>query len=151
MPAINLLHTNSSHSEFHRLSSELEKELILRDGDFADENYELNKIDFLPDVVLLFIDGIAIACGAFREYDPGSAEIKRMYVSPLHRRMNLGSVVLAEIEQLAKSEKYACCVLETGKNQPEAIAFYLKHGYAQIPCFGRYMDNKNSVCFKKHL
>lgn len=146
-----LILTDSTHEEFQLLSSELEKELYLRDGDLADINFELNKIDLLPNVVLLFIEDIAVACGAFKEYDPKTAEIKRMYVVPSHRRNNLASKILIELESLAKSQLYKYVLLETGKNQPEAIAFYLKHGYSQIENFGKYKDSVNSICFKKWL
>ncbi len=151
MPDTELILTDSDHEEFQKLSSELEKELYLRDGDLADINLELNKIDDLQNVILLFINDEAVACGAFREYDSKTAEIKRMYVMPLHRRNNLASKILGELELLAKSQLFKSILLETGKNQPEAIAFYLKHGYTQVENFGKYKESVNSVCFKKYL
>ncbi len=148
---VELILTDSDHEDFQRLSSELERELFIGDGDKADQNYELNKVDFLQNVILLFIDNKAVACGAFREYDSKTAEIKRMYVTPTHRRNNLASTILTELELLAKSQLFKSTVLETGKNQPEAISFYSKHGYLQIEKFGKYKDSVNSICFKKWL
>ena len=51
MSNIELILTDSSNEEFQKLSSELERELYLRDGDVADINSELNKIDFLQNVI----------------------------------------------------------------------------------------------------
>ena len=151
MSNIDLILTDSIHEDFQRLSSELEKELYLRDGDQADINFDLNKIDYLQNVILLFKDDEAVACGGFREYDPKTAEIKRMYVMFSHRRNNLASTILTELESLAKSQLYKYAVLETGKNQPEAISFYSKHGYSQIENFGKYKNSINSVCFRKRI
>jgi putative acetyltransferase len=151
MEDVELILSDSEHTEFQRLAAELEKELFERDGDLANFNHELNKIDFLPIVVLLFMGDTAVACGAYWEYDFETVEIKRMYVIPEHRRKNYASQILASLESLAKGNEYRHCLLETGKNQPEAIAFYTKHGYKQIPNFGKYINSNNSVCFKKRI
>ena len=151
MDDIELILTDSEHTEFQRLSSELEKELFERDGELAGFNYELNKIDFLPTVVLLFSDDTAVACGAYREHDFETVEMKRLYVMPEHRRNDYASKILHALESLAKGNEYRYCLLETGKNQPEAIAFYTKHGYKQIQNFGKYTESSNSVCFKKRV
>jgi hypothetical protein len=42
-------------------------------------------------------------------------------------------------------------MLETGKNQPEAIRLYEKSRYKIIPNFGKYVNCENSICFKKEL
>ena len=146
-----LIHTDSNHLAFQQLSFLLERELYLRDGDLAEANFELNKIDFLPVVVLIVEDELPIACGAYRKYTDEVVEIKRMYVIPDHRRHKFASKILSELELLAKSDGYQYSLLETGKNQPEAISFYLKYGYKPIERFGKYRQNANSVCFKKSL
>lgn len=147
---IQLKHTNSDDDDFKKLSAFLEAEIMLRDGDMADINYQLNKIDFLEYVLLIYEDNIAVACGAFRKYNY-AAEIKRMYVMPSYRKRKLATTILIELENLAKLHGYGYCVLETGKNQPEAISFYTKQGYSRIDKFGKYIDSINSVCFQKQL
>ena len=151
MPFIELLHTDSNHPSFRQLAAEMEKELFIRDGELAELNHALNKIGFIQNAVVVMIDNEAVACGAFREFNSESAELKRMYVQPSHRSKGLASKVLAELESIAKSKGYNYVVLETGKNQPEAVAFYLKHGYEQVPAFGKYIDSINSICFRKQL
>ena len=148
---IQLIHTNSAHAAFQRLSSELERELFLRDGELAGVNHELNRIDFLEAVVLALVNDAAVACGGFRKYNNESIELKRMYVVPSFRRRNLASRILVELEAMASSKGYHSCILETGMNQPEAIMFYRKHGYSQTEKFGIYRKSSNSVCFSKTI
>jgi putative acetyltransferase len=42
-------------------------------------------------------------------------------------------------------------ILETGKAQIEALAFYPKNGYTITPNFTPYIGVENSVCFIKEL
>ena len=55
---VELILTDSDHEDFQRLSSELERELFIGDGDKADQNYELNKVDFLQSSSLWRFPGI---------------------------------------------------------------------------------------------
>jgi putative acetyltransferase len=148
---IELLHTDSNHPGFKQLTAEMEKELYIRDGELAAINHAMNKIGFMENVIVTLNDNEAVACGASWEFDTDSAELKRMYVHPSHRSKGLASKILAELESIAKSNGYKYTVLETGKNQPEAVAFYIKHGYTQVPPFGKYIDSVNSICFRKQL
>lgn len=147
----NILHTNSAHSDFQMLAVELEKELFERDGDLADVNYELNKVELMENAVVLYVNDVAAACGAYRILSDDTIELKRMYVAPQYRRNNYASKILSELESIAKQNGFRNAVLETGKNQPEAIAFYLKHGYSEIEKFGKYVGSENSVCFGKEI
>lgn len=148
---INIVFTDSSHTDFLHLSNELEQELYERDGDLADINYELNKIEWMKNVIVLYDNDEAVAAGALSPYDADSVEIKRMYVTPSHRRKRLASMILSALEEKAKEEGFWGIILETGRNQPEAIAFYLRHGYVETDRFGKYTNSSNSVCFKKEI
>jgi len=46
---------------------------------------------------------------------------------------------------------FSRCILETGYNQPEAIALYKKCGYQITENYGQYIGVKNSICFEKIL
>jgi hypothetical protein len=41
--------------------------------------------------------------------------------------------------------------LETGTEQPDAMAFYERHGYRRIPNFGHYAGSELSVCYERAL
>lgn len=146
-----LTRTDSNNPAFIILASELEEELRIRDGINHETLASLNKIDFLPHTLVLLDQENPIGCGALRQYEPGTTEIKRMYVRLHHREKGFATTILLALEQWATELGFSKCILETGQNQPEAIAFYLKNGYAQTANFGPYINSGNSVCFEKLL
>ena len=105
-----------------------------------------------------YVEGAPVAMGGWR-FRPDvtafgrfrAAEIKRMYVGPGARRRGLARVVLEYLEHTARAAGADLMVLETGIEQPEAIALYTSSGYARIPGFGYYRDSPLSRCFGKAL
>lgn len=112
---------------------------------------QFNKTDTLRFVILVYDDTKAIACGAIREYNTDSIEIKRMYVRPENRGKGIATQVLNALENWAVELSFAKCILETSIRQPEAIALYEKMGYHRIPNYGQYASMESSVCFEKKL
>ena len=96
-------------------------------------------------------DGIAVGCGALRELGPEVGEVKRMYVVPERRRSGVAGAVLAALEAEAARRGWTVLKLETGTEQPDAMAFYERHGYRRIPNFGHYADSDLSVCYERAL
>lgn len=127
----------------------LDDELRIRDG--ADHPFyaQFNKLDAIRHVVVAYAGNVAVGCGAFREYSGETAEIKRMFVRPVFRGQGIAPLILSDLESWAHDQRYTECILETGYNQPEAIALYNKAGYLQIPNYGPYIDVANSICFAK--
>lgn len=148
---IHLLRTDSTHPDFVALVKLLDADLAIRDG--ADHSFyaQYNKIDKIKYVVVAYENGKALGCGAIKEYEPDTIEVKRMYVSPESRNKGIASKVLAELEKWAGELSYARCILETGKKQPEAIDLYKKNGYQLIPNYGQYTGVENSLCFEKKI
>ncbi|WP_250027692.1 GNAT family N-acetyltransferase [Paractinoplanes maris] len=102
-------------------------------------------------LVALAPDGTALACGALRRLDATSAEIKRMYVVPTSRGQGLATAVLRALESAAVTRGWTTLRLETGTEQPEAIRFYEREGYTEIPLFGPYAGSDLSVCYERTL
>ncbi len=148
---ITLKRTNSDDLDFVNLVALLDKDLAIRDGEDHSFYNQFNKIDKIKHVVVFYENDVAVGCGAFREKESDSVEIKRMYVHPDHRKKGIASQVLTELERWAAEIKYPYTVLETGKKQPEAIALYQKSGYTIIPNYPPYENMDNSVCMKKTL
>jgi GNAT superfamily N-acetyltransferase len=144
-----LLRTNSENPEFQKLAYRLEEELRIRDGDEQEFYATLNQIGKLAQALVAFEQDLPVGCGALRSFNDDCIEIKRMYVEPGSRGKSYATAILLELEKWASEIGYNCLVLETGRNQPEAIALYEKNGYRQIPRFGRYLESGNSICFKK--
>jgi putative acetyltransferase len=146
-----LLRTDSENKDFIELVRALDADLAKRDG--ADHSFysQFNKIAKIKFVIVLYENDTPVGCGAIKEYDTATMEIKRMYVTPENRGKGIASLVLTELENWATEMLYKKCVLETGKRQPEAIRLYTSNGYRQIPNYGQYENVENSLCFEKRL
>jgi len=94
---------------------------------------------------------LPVAMGGLRLVEPGTAEIKRMYVVPTHRGQGHSRTVLAHLESLARSIGATRVVLETGLKQPEAMQLYETSGYERIDGFGHYCGQELSVSYGKQL
>lgn len=143
--------TDSSDPDFRELVALLDAELAERDGDEHPFYAQFNKIDLIRHAVVATVDGEAVGCGAYKPYEGGIVEIKRMFVRPRGRGKGIAVAVLDELERWAREEGYSSAVLETGFKQPEAIRLYEKSGYVRIPNYGQYAGVANSLCMRKDL
>jgi len=146
---LQLVRTSSENPDFQTLVFLLDQYLLVLDGDDHAFYTQFNKITNIKHAVVAYQDGQPVGCGAFKEYELGAVEIKRMFVRPELRGQGIAQAVLWELEEWAQQEGYTGCVLETGKRQPEAIRLYEKRGYTYIPNFGQYAGDDNSVCLQK--
>ena len=148
---IKIVRTDSNDRNFIKLVRLLDAYLAEKDG--ADHSFyaQFNTVDKINHVVVAHDDGEPAACGAMKEYAPGTMEIKRMYTSPEQRGKGIATMVLRELEKWARELSYQKCVLETGKKQPEAIGLYKKSGYTVISNYGQYAGIDNSICFEKEI
>jgi GNAT superfamily N-acetyltransferase len=101
--------------------------------------------------LVAWLDGAAVGCAGVRAHERDVGEIKRMYTRPAARRCGVARALLGAIEQRAQTLGYVRLVLETGTEQPEAIALYESSGYALIDGYGQYRDFPQSRCFAKDL
>ena len=148
---LKLIRTDSTHPDFISLVRLLDADLAIRDG--ADHGFyaQYNKIDMIKHAVVGYENNKPVSCGAIKEFEPGTMEVKRMYTLPEYRGKGYAGVLLMELEKWAAEMSYTKCVLETGLKQPEAIALYLKSGYIRIPNYGQYAGIENSWCFEKRV
>ena len=100
-------------------------------------------------VFVVYENNHAIGCGAFKQFDEITAEIKRMFVLPEQRGKGLAKLILNAIEDWAAEMGYTNYILETSPKLESAIALYKKMGYEIIPNFKQYIDVENSMCMKK--
>ncbi|MBO9202168.1 MULTISPECIES: GNAT family N-acetyltransferase [Niastella] len=143
--------TDSNSIDFQDLVKLLDADLAIRDGSEHAFYAQYNKIVNIQHVVVCYLDEQPIGCGAFKEYDEHTVEIKRMYVKPAYRGKGIGLYILRELELWAAELHYPATILETGKKQPEAIRLYEKAGYHLIKNFGQYENVENSVCMSKDI
>lgn len=145
-----LLKTNSNHPDFQKLTQLFDEYLVEIDGNEKDFFAQYNQI-YIDNVIICYEDEIAVGCGAFKEYEPTVAEIKRMFVLPEKRGKGIASTVLNALEIWAKENGFQHAILETSNQLTNAISLYQKSGYEVIPNYGQYIDVESSVCMKKIL
>ena len=143
--------TTSFNPAFIKLNSLLDKELAIRDGDDHAFYAQYNTLTEIKHILLAYLDGEAVACGALKQFDSDRMEIKRMFVILEKRGHAYAGQVLKELESWAKSLGFSKCILETGVKQPEAIRLYEKMGYHRIENYGQYKNVATSYCFEKAL
>ncbi|WP_294210202.1 GNAT family N-acetyltransferase [uncultured Chryseobacterium sp.] len=146
-----ILRTDSADSDFKDLVRLLDADLAVRNGDDHAFFSQFNKIDMIRNCVVIYVENIPAACGAFKKWDDSTAEIKRMYTHPDFRKRGLATVIVRELEIWAKELNYTSAILETSLQQNEAISVYEKSGYRRIPNYGQYIGVDKSVCYEKVL
>jgi GNAT superfamily N-acetyltransferase len=132
--------------EVQRLTTAQQAELRARyDGD-GEPGTPPSAADVSVVLVARDAAGTAIGCGALRALGDDVAEVKRMYVVPAARGRGISRLLLAGLEDAARSRGWTVLRLETGPRQPEAIALYEGAGYRPIPAFGTYVDSPDAGC-----
>jgi putative acetyltransferase len=99
-----------------------------------------------------------VGCGATRRM-PGEpdtvglayGEVKRMFVHPDARGQRIAQRVLQALEERLKAAGVTLALLETGRDQHEAVRLYERCGYVPRGVFGGYPDNGLSVFYEKRL
>ncbi|MFD0338207.1 GNAT family N-acetyltransferase [Streptomyces sp. NPDC127117] len=157
-----IIHPRSfDHPDAVRLNDQVQLEYAERYGDEGDVT-PLDPAMFEPPngLYLLAYDARdrPVATGGWRTqnrneegYSDGDAELKRMFVIPEGRGNGLARRILAALEDDARAAGRVRMVLETGDQQPEAIALYLSSGYTPCEKFGHYRMYESSRCFAKPL
>ncbi len=159
--SMDIRHVPFDHPDAVKLNDEVQAEYHVRYGDGGDAT-ELAPEDFKPPngVYLIAYDGMGapVASGGWRAQDAndegnldGDAELKRMYVNAQLRGRGIARRMLAALEEDARAAGRIRMVLETGTEQPEAIALYTSSGYEPCAKFGYYRHHESSRCFAKNL
>lgn len=94
-----------------------------------------------------------LGCGALKELDSTSGEVKSMRTVKAHRGKGVASKILEHIIREAKHRAYNYLHLETGAF-PEfapARALYTRYGFEFRGPFANYTDDPNSVFMTKRL
>ncbi len=134
-----------------KLISEVQQEYVVRYG--GPDDTPVDPAEFTPPSGLFLVgyaDGVPVASGGWRSHGD-DAEIKRMYVAPAARHRGLARQLLAELERSAAAAGHHRVILESGSQQPEAIALYRSSGYTPIAPFGHYAGARGAIHLGKQL
>jgi len=148
-----------THPDAARLVEEVQLEYVARYG--TRDETPIQPDYFAEPAGAFFVgylDDVPVATGAWRRRSDvdalgstASAEIKRMYVAPAGRGLGLARAMLAHLEQTAAASGAVVMILETGTEQPEALALYASSGYQPIPGFGHYRHSPLNRCLARLL
>jgi GNAT superfamily N-acetyltransferase len=134
------------------LIEQVQQEYVRRYG--GRDAAKVEPAEFLPPRGLFLVaevDGVPAGCGAWRALPSGQAEIKRVYVEPAFRRRGIAQLVVAALEVGAAAAGHAEVVLNTGREQPEALGLYAELGYRPVPGYGTYACAPGAVFLGKAL
>lgn len=128
------MHSNSPPGHVHAL---------------AIENLRAGSVTFWT----AWLDGILGGCGALKELDPDTGEVKSMRTRATFLRRGVGQAVLDEIVRTARQRGYSRLLLETGTGQAfePAHALYRRNGFEWCGPFGEYAATDFNVFMAKVL
>ena len=158
-PAVTISEERPDQPEVVALLAALDRYL---GGLYAPEaNHILSVDELLAPEISFFVareQGEAIGTAACRrmagELATGGqpyGEVKRMYVDPSRRGRRLGARLLDAVEDRLRRDGYRLALLETGRDQTEAVKRYTAAGYAPCGPFGGYPDNGLSLFMAKAI
>ena len=107
--------------------------------------YQDDKGEFL----IAEINNKVIGMGGLKRIDNKTAEIKRMRISKDHQRKGIGSMLLKELEVIAKNKEYKRIILDTSLKQVSAQKLYEKKGYKKYK--RKKLDGFDSILYEKQL
>ena len=98
-------------------------------------------------------DGAPIGMGALKDHGGGLGEVKRMFTRPEIRGKRIGSLLLKQIEALAREKGIARLVLETGEAPgfEPAWRVYEPGGFTVTGAVLDYPDSGYSRFYEKSL
>ena len=139
----------------HPSASALEKRLMAEmAGRYGGAPLPVSIEQFQPpegSFVVATLDDTAVACGGFRYLRPQVAEIKRLYVDGARRGQGIARRLLAFLEELAAAASYTQTWLETGTEQPEAMALFVSAGYRSMPPYGEFKHDDRCRSYYRPL
>ncbi|QOG03713.1 GNAT family N-acetyltransferase [Flavobacterium sp. MDT1-60] len=150
-PIIRVVKTTSENPDFISLIKTFDIFLWERYPELKNDYWGNNVIEFNPNVVIIYLDEIAVGCGCFKKYNQNTAELKRMFVSPEARGLGVAQLIIKELENEAKNQGFETMILETLYKQIEAINLYQKVGFEIVENYEPYEGLTNSVCMSKSI
>lgn len=144
------LQLNDAVQLFNEYASSLDISL-----DFQNFQEELNIIHTMYGsptgcLLLVYENELPIACAAYRKIEEGICELKRMYIKPEFRRMQIGQTLLIKLSNKATMNGYQLMRLDTLDTMLPALHLYRKNGFYEIPAYC-HNPNEGAVYMEKKL
>ena len=125
-------------------------------GRWMDPGAEIDNLpgDYGPPrgtILLAMDDAKAVGCGCIRPFDePGSCEMKRLYVQPAARGRGIGEILVRALMHEAIAMRYVTMKLDTAPDLDAARALYKRLGFREISRYGSNVPDI-SICYELDL
>lgn len=153
MNMIEYVWANGMHEDFQRFYQITENYYseIVGGEEHRKSFIPFNISDAIHDVIIAYMDGIAIACAGLKKYSETDVEVKRVWVEPEYRGNHIASDLMKRIECKAKEQGYQRTILQTREIMTDAVGLYKKLEYHQILNYPPYDKMDGAICFAKEL
>ncbi len=148
---LELRFVNAENTDFHDLTAKLDEYYFMLVGDVEKRYAKYNLPHLFNCRVVAYEDGKPAGCGAWKQIDDVTFEVKRIYIAPEFRRKGIASAVIAALEQDAAQHGLTRAILETATTTEDSAALYCKLGYHEISYYGSPAGAENCRCFEKTL
>ena len=153
------------HPDAVRLRASLDQTLLRITGDTGHSSFAVDDLAEPGALWLMCRDeaGQAQGCAALRPLPlppdwPGhelaggmktASEIKRMHALPDTR--GVGAALMHALIAAAQGQGMGWLLLSTRRVNTAAVDFYARHGFEEMPAYGRYVGRTVSVCMGRCL
>ena len=110
-----------------------------------------NLSDSISDVIIAYVENIAVGCAGLRMYEEGIAEIKRIWVVPEYRGKHIATELMDLVEERARQTGFRKVILQTRSIMKEAVNLYTSRGYHRIENYPPYDQLDGAICFAKTI
>jgi GNAT superfamily N-acetyltransferase len=138
-------------ADFRALAAKLDAYYFTLVGDIQLQYAEPNRPENMSALALVYRDGRAIACGAWKALDEATAEIKRIFVEPDFRRCGVATALIRALEASAAATGRNKLILETAVDTAQSHRLYLSLGYQIREYYGSPAGAENCLCFEKEI
>jgi GNAT superfamily N-acetyltransferase len=123
--------------------------------DYSDDAYaalmsEMETVHVPPigGCILAMENGSPVGCGMFHTFEPGTAEVKRVYVRESARGSGLGRAITQALIDQCRALGFSRILMDTGRIQAAAHALYVSMGFTER---GPYQDIPDEMVSRMHF
>ena len=153
MSELEFIWTDGNNEEFHQFYLETEDYYSSIVG--GKKNREgfipYNISESISDVLLAYMDGVAVGCAGLKKYNDSDVEIKRVWVEPDYRGRHIATELMDRIEDKAREMGFKRAVLQTRPIMEDAVGLYEKRGYELIGNYPPYDKLEGAICMALNL
>ena len=153
MTELEFIWTDGNNEEFHQFYLETEDYYSSIVG--GKKNREgfipYNLSESISDVLLAYMDGVAVGCAGLKKYNDSDVEIKRVWVEPDYRGRHIATELMDRIEDKAREMGFKRAVLQTRPIMEDAVGLYEKRGYELIGNYPPYDKLEGAICMALNL